>query len=56
MGTHKYGMTRTHRVTFSRYTTSRIDTARLKKERPEIAAAYSNESKNGRITVKELEV
>ena len=53
MGNAKYGRAGSLQVTFSRYTTSRLDSKRLKKERPEVAAEYTNETETGRLSVKE---
>lgn len=53
MGSAKYGQVGELQVTFSRYKTTRLDSKRLKDERPEIAAEYEIESESGRLSVKE---
>ena len=53
MGSAKYGQVGDLRVTFTRYTTRRLDSKRLKMERPEVAAEYETETESGRLSVKE---
>lgn len=52
LGNAKYGESDGYRVTFSRFERSSIDSKRLKKERPEVAAEYTTTSESGRLTVK----
>lgn len=48
-----YGESDKHRVTFSRFMKSSIDTRRLKKDHPALVEGYTDYTENGRMSVKE---
>ena len=55
LGDHDYGATNFLKVSYRPFTTTRIDTKRIKKERPEIYEEFSKTSESRRLNLKEIE-
>lgn len=54
MGQAKYGETPEHKITFSRYETSRLDWKALEKDHPDIVGQYITKSESGRLYVNDI--
>ena len=54
LGDHDYGATNFLQVSYKPFTTTRIDTKRIKKERPEIFEEFSKTSESRRFNLKEI--
>lgn len=54
LGENEEGISDTHKITWKQQSTKRIDTKRLKKEKPELFEEYSKETKSRRFSIKEL--
>lgn len=54
LGDHDFGTTKFLQVSYKPFTTTRIDTARIKKERPEIFEEFSKVTESRRFNLKEI--
>ena len=54
LGDHDFGANKFLQVSYKPFTTTRIDTARIKKERPEIFEEFSKTSESRRFNLKEV--
>ncbi len=56
IGEAEKGMTKSFEVRHSTVTSKRLDTKRLRKDMPDIAEEFTNETKSRRLTIKQIEV